>query len=203
MGTDRGSEQFDPEVAHGCVDFLKRLLPAYKAAFFRLTDPIPNGPPPLDTILNFATEMIKGPDPLPLRASCEFWRGLLELSEQDQQFAPLVGNYVRPGILDPYLARLGEVLMQQVGGGGARSDIVHLSGVIKTFVFHHQGAARAHFQNALASLPLGSQQGQLVSGQDRQRFLMSLLAMRANVDIKPLLRDFWLLCRGDGFAYTR
>lgn len=204
-------EQYDPEVAHSCIEFLRRLLPKYKKAFFTLAEPQPNGPPPMQAVLESTLKVLKRPDPLPLREACSFWAALLALPEAAPEFTPAHGNGIRnehtngaPLFIDAYLGHLAEVLIQNVAGGCARSDLDYLSDVIKKFVFKHQGAAREHFANALRRLnvPGRSNTEDLVAERNRERFLSSILYLRGGRETNKAVREFWVLCRGQAFAYT-
>ncbi|OAX80377.1 hypothetical protein ACJ72_05289, partial [Emergomyces africanus] len=66
-------DQYDPEVAHSCIDFLNLMLPKYKTALFNLIHPpIPQHSAVIPTILTFTLAVLKRPDPLPLRSASAF-----------------------------------------------------------------------------------------------------------------------------------
>lgn len=207
----RHPEHYDPEVAHSCIDFITRLLPRYMDAFVSLLAPQPDGPPPIRAILTFTLTTLKGPDPLPLRAACAFWVTLLHQSDLPDEFTPGLETVARtPTFIDEYLRALAEVVVFQISGGCARSDLDHLSDIIKKFVHKHQGAARLYLGHALQSLTVLQPQQQqsqaeggadTVSAGDRERFLATILALRGARGTNRVVRDFWVLCRGQGYAY--
>ncbi|EEQ28900.1 KapN [Microsporum canis CBS 113480] len=210
---------YDPEAAHSCIDFLTRLIPKYYTQFFNLQY-VDGAPPPLPTILSFTLDVLKRPDPLPLRASCSFWTAILALTDLP---AGLLSNGASmgrpqpdepPGLLDPYLSILGETVMHQTAGNCARSDLDHFCEVIKKFVFKHQGAARLYFGNGLASLNIASRNatagtGEVqpqpepsVSPQDLQKFLSTIISLRGARQTNANVKHFWVSNRGKGFAYA-
>ncbi|KAK2749846.1 hypothetical protein FQN57_005260 [Myotisia sp. PD_48] len=213
-------DAYDPEAAHSCIDFLTRLLPKYHADLFGLDQTAGETPSPLPTLLSFTLHVLKGPDPLPLRAACSFWAVLLSLPNLPSHIISSAGAMNRdqqaaqPALLDRYLGALGDIVMRQVAGRCARSDLEHFDGIIKKFIFKHQGAARTHFGNALATLnvhlrdptsPEGlpeTQPKSAVSQQEMQKFLASILSLRGARSTNDVVRNFWLLCRGKGFAYA-
>ncbi|WEW56447.1 member of the karyopherin-beta [Emydomyces testavorans] len=221
----RDPSQYDPEAAHSCIDFLTRLLPKYSESFFSLSEAPPGKPLVVPAILHFTIVTLKGPDTLPLRAACSFWTALLTLPDLPPAFTP--DDHFRgqqpsgaPKPFDAYLAQLADVVIKQVAGRCARSDIDHFSEVLKKFAFKHQGAARIHLGSALASLhvaltdqpvpspaavqqmPDGDDAESVVSKAERERFLSSILAMRGSRATNNIVRDFWVACRGKGFAYA-
>lgn len=197
--------QNDPEISSSGLGFLTRLLPKYQSVLFSLTGPPPPhlgvatsqpAPPPvLQTILEYAIQTLRGPEPLPLRAAAQFWTAVLNLPPNS---SPTVSEAV-----SQCLPALCTVLMTQLSGGCARSDISHLTDVLKKILFKHQGAARPHLANALASLP-----GPRASSQDdnpdkdKERFLEMLLKARGTTATNDIVRQYWIKCRGTGFAYT-
>ncbi|KAL1958990.1 hypothetical protein VTO42DRAFT_3231 [Malbranchea cinnamomea] len=211
---ERNPHHYDPEVAHSCIDFLHRLLPKYKDAFFSLARGQLDEPPPIHAILTFTLGALKRPDPLPLRAACAFWATLLSLPDPPPEFTPSVESGTRPTgpptFIDKYLKALAEVVIRQVAGGCSRSDLDSLSDIIKKFVFKHQGAARLYLGQALQTLdippPRQQQQQQQGAGSSLEynpaRFLARILALRGARGTNQAVKDFWISCRGQGFAYA-
>ncbi|EEH36902.2 hypothetical protein PAAG_07320 [Paracoccidioides lutzii Pb01] len=220
--------QYDPEVAHSCTDFLNLMLPKHKAALFNLIHPpTPQHSPVIPTILTFTMAVLKGPDPLPLRSASAFWSTLFSLPDLPPELQPGPGSStvkhpaaataVTPNdtipptahFFDTCLSSLGKILMYQVSGHCARSDLDHLSEVIKKFVFHCQGAARVHFRTALEELgvniatPGGSVGiGRIPEKAERERFLSSIILQRGSKGTNRVVRDYWIACRGKGFEYA-
>ncbi|KAL4870357.1 hypothetical protein BDV12DRAFT_60768 [Aspergillus spectabilis] len=192
-------ELYDPEVANSGIDFLTRLLPKYYQSLFGLTyTPQAAGqrPPIIQAISNFTLISLQGPEPLPLRSASQFWVSVLNL--------PSEAEAVQKTILD-CLPALCRILVTQVAGRCARSDIEHLTDVLRRIIFKQQGHARPHLTAALADLgndPTGSGHTQVPSPEERQRFLSSLSAARgARPQTLQLVRAFWVKCRGTGFNY--
>lgn len=201
-------EYYDPEVANSGMDFLTRLLPRYHPYLFALTstppEPSPaegNGqlqrPPVLQAILNFTLISLQGPDPLPLRSASQFWVSVINL--------PTEAESVQVAIRDS-LPALCRILIVQIAGRSARSDLEHLTEVLRRLIFKHQGHARPHLATALSELgtDTASAQGDTATvHQERQRFLASLLAARgAKAQTGQLVRTFWMKSRGAGFDYV-
>ena len=201
-------DRYDPEVAHSCIDFITRLLPKYRDAFISLAAPQPDGSAPIRTILTFTLKNLKGADPLPLRAACTFWVNLLNQSDLPPEFLPGIETGTRqPSFIDEFLKALADVVIYQIAGGCARSDLDHLSDIIKRYVHKHAGAARMYLGHALQNLNIQQQQGgmqgaEVVPAADRERFLATLFALRGGRNTNKVVRDFWVSCRGQGFAYT-
>ncbi|KAI9929911.1 hypothetical protein MW887_011721 [Aspergillus wentii] len=208
-------EFYDPEVANSGIDFLTRLLPKYHLFLFALTstpqeaglskpsndDSLPSRPPILQAILNFILLALQGPEPLPLRSSSQFWVSVLNIpGSSNLNEASPVQNALRDCL--PALCR---ILITQIAGRCARSDLEHLCEVLRRVIFKQQGPARPHLTEALASLESDDSnqtQCQVVSPQEKQRFLASLLTARgAKTQTVQLARSFWLKCRGTSFDY--
>ncbi|KAL3463978.1 armadillo-type protein [Aspergillus heterothallicus] len=192
-------ELYDPEIANSGIDFLTRLLPKYYPYLFTLTY-TPQGagsrPPVVQAISNFTLLSLQGPEPIPLRSASQFWVSVLNLPTEDGA----VQDTIRECL--PALCR---ILVTQVAGRCARSDIEHLTDVLRRVVFKQQGHARPHLTAALADIG-NSQTGQghahVPSPDERQRFLSSLFAARGvRTQTLQLVRAFWVKCRGAGFDY--
>lgn len=206
-------EQRDPEIANSGIGFLTRLLGKYYHILFSLTNPPPpktvqdtqTGPEPpvLSTILDFTLTALQGPEPLPLRSASQFWVSILSLPGNTGPIQQVVRDY---------LPRLCHVLIAQLGGGCARSDLNHLTEVLKKIVFKYQGAAQPHLAAALAALATatprnGDQQQQQqqqseAMSKERDRFLSMVLAARGSAATNQVVRSFWVKCRGAGFDYA-
>ncbi|PGH18256.1 hypothetical protein AJ79_00595 [Helicocarpus griseus UAMH5409] len=210
---------YDPEVAHSCIDFLNLMLPKYKAVFFNLVHPqTPQAHPVIPTILTFILTVLKSPDPLPLRSASAFWSTLFTLTDRPIELQPGSASssagangriaQQEPNFFDTCLSTLGNILMYQVSGHCARSDIDHLSEIIKKFVFHHQGAARIHFGAALDSMNRMGESGETEAGRSQEkqaargRFLSMILSQRGARGTTRVVKDYWVACRGEGFAYA-
>ncbi|KAL4884145.1 armadillo-type protein [Aspergillus karnatakaensis] len=192
-------ELYDPEVANSGIDFLTRLLPKYYQYLFALTyTPQEAGqrPPVIQAISNFTLLSLQGPEPLPLRSASQFWVNTLNL--------PIEAEAVQKTVRD-CLPALCRILITQVAGRCARSEIEHLTDVLRRVIFKQQGHARPHLTAALADLgndPTSQGHAQIPSPEERQRFLSSLSAARgARPQTLRLVRDFWIKCRGTGFNY--
>ncbi|KAL2839934.1 armadillo-type protein [Aspergillus pseudoustus] len=192
-------ELYDPEIANSGIDFLTRLLPKYYPYLFALTY-TPQGaghrPPVIRAISNFTLLSLQGTEPIPLRSASQFWVSVLNL--------PTEAKAVQNTILE-YLPALCRILVAQVAGRCARSDLEHLTDVLRRVVFKQQGHARPHLTAALADI--GNDQtdqghATVPSPEERQRFLSSLFAARGvRTQTLQLVRAFWVKCRGAGFDY--
>lgn len=208
-------ECYDPEVANSGIDFLTRLLPKYHSILFSLTsappapnqaDPnhavaIPPRPPVLQAILNFTLLSLQGHEPLPLRSAAQFWASVLNLPNNINPNEP---DRVQTALRD-CLPALCRVLIRQIAGHCARSDLEHLCEVLRRIIFKHQGLARPYLAATLAELGSeGTNEAQqpVPSEAERERFLASLVSARgAKSQTVQLARTFWVKCRGAGFDY--
>ena len=204
-------QAYDPEIANSGIDFLTRLLPKYHPILFTLTSAPPvsiqNGeesttppkPPILQAILTFTLLSLNGHEPLPLRSASQFWVSVLSLpvsSETDPIQLALVNC----------LPALSRVLITQIAGRCARSDLEHLNEVLRRIVFKHQGLARPHLAAALASLEhenTGPNSQPMPTAEERERFLASIITARgAKSPTLQLVRTFWVKCHRTGFDYV-
>ena len=205
-------ELYDPEVANSGIDFLTRLLPKYHPFLFALTSTpqeLGHGqpdqlerPPVLQAISNFTLIALQGQDPLPLRSASQFWISVLSLPSTANPNEPdPVQTAARDNI--PPLCR---ILIARISGQCARSDLDHLAEVLRKVIFKHQGLARPHLTAALDEVTSShATQGNtpVISPQERQRFLATLVAARsAKAHTAQLVRSFWVKCRGAGFDYV-
>ncbi|KAK2773933.1 hypothetical protein FQN53_003902 [Emmonsiellopsis sp. PD_33] len=215
-------QHYDPDVAHSLIDFLHLLLPKYKHAFYSLLNTPPQQTPtaPIPTILTFTLHTLKSPDPLPLRSACAFWATLLALPDLPPDLQPTPNPASATNhLFNNMLTTLSAILIRQISGHCARSDLDHLAEVLKKFVFHHQGLARGLLGGALAGLEeenahahaggvgtgvgIGGGGGIGASKVERERFLASVLALRGARGTNKVVKEYWVLCRGRGFGYAR
>ncbi|KAI1925464.1 member of the karyopherin-beta [Ophidiomyces ophidiicola] len=210
------AEKYDPEASSCCIDFLTRLLPKYSDIFFSLTGGDPSEAPlVVSTVLHFTLFTLRGPDTLPLRASCAFWAALLSLPKLPSTFIPssqLQGRDggASPSLFDAFLSQLAEVVIYQIAGRCARSELDHFSEIIKKFVFKHQAAAKIHLGNALTSMcavpaipqPENLNAKPAMSAAAQDRVLSSILLLRGARSTNTVVKEYWVACRGKGFAYT-
>jgi hypothetical protein len=209
----QNTEHNDPEVSNSSIAFLTRSLPKYHEVLFALTSAPPppashiaaalNGNsqtgPILQTILNFVTNTLGSQEPLPLRSAAQFWTGVLNLPSSIDTLT----NVSRA--IHEYLPSLCHVLVTQLSGLCARSDIVHLSEVLKKIVFKFQGQARPHLTASLASVGGPSDQSSPAGtlSKENERFLAMLIGARGGSSTtQEIVRSYWVRCRGAGFAYT-
>ncbi|KAL4933131.1 putative importin 13 [Aspergillus undulatus] len=192
-------ELYDPELANSGIDFITRLLPKYYPYLFSLTY-TPHGagqrPPVIQTISNFTLYALQGPEPIPLRSASQFWVSVLNLPNDAQAVQNVINEYL-PGLC--------RILVTQVAGRCARSDVEHLTDVLRRVVFKQHGHARPYLTSALADLgndPTGQGHAHIPPPEERQRLLASLYTARgARQQTLQLVRAFWVKCRGAGFDY--
>lgn len=191
-------ELYDPELANSCIDFLTRLLPKYHLYLFTLTY-TPQGagqrPPVTQTIFDFTLTSLFGFEPMPMRSASQFWVSVFNLpSDAGVQ-----------SMIHDRLPALCHILIKQVAGRCARSDVEHLTDVLRRIVFKQQGNARPHLTSALAELEnnhTGHGNAHVPSPEERQRFLATLFAARgARQQTLQIVRAFWVKCRGASFDY--
>ena len=223
---EKSPQNRDPQVANSGIDFLTRLLPRYHRTLFSLTIPpsihmtvspdgrtdvyLPSGsthPAILPTIFKFTLDALQGADPLPLRSASQFWSGIISL--QTETSAGDKGQSIQHTIVE-IIPTLCQVLITQIAGRCARSDLDYLSEVLKKLVFRYQSLARHHLGTALAnSVAQRYQDGKQRTQQnyegtedDPMRFLAMVIAARGSRETNQLVRAFWLRCRGAVFEYA-
>ncbi|KAI5297645.1 hypothetical protein KEM56_004652 [Ascosphaera pollenicola] len=219
------TDLYDPEVAHSCIDLLDHLLRKTSSVFFNLAESRADGLAMIAVILDFIINCLKKPDPLPLRAASSFWTTLLSLPDPPPAFQPsppmrFQGGPPPSSFFDQCLGSLSTVLIHQISGNCARSDLERLSDIIRKFIFKYQGAAKLHLGNALATLNAdsmmsgpGSHLATATSGEqvdaakgpskaDKDRFLSIIIASRGSRATTAEVKAFWITCRGRGFAYA-
>ncbi|OKL64202.1 hypothetical protein UA08_00277 [Talaromyces atroroseus] len=202
-------ENHDPEVSNSGIAFLTRSLPKYHQILFTLTStprssnrPTEEAAPVLQTILNFVSSALGGREPLPLRSAAQFWVSVLTLPNGTTTNHTVTN--VSRAIIHEYLPSLCHVLMTQLSGSCARSDINHLCEVLKKIVFKFQGEARPYLTASLASLSGPKEQISSPGGlsKDKERFLAMVIGARGGSATQEIVRSYWVSCRGAGFAYT-
>lgn len=204
-------ESYDPEVANSGIDFLTRLIPKYHPFLFALTmTPQELGqneagqsqrPPILQAILNFTLIALQGQEPLPLRSAAQFWISVFNLPGG---MTPNTSDPVQTAIRD-CLPALCRILMTRIAGQCARSDLDHLSEVLRRIIFKYQGLARPHLVATLDAVAASQAEHQkpVVSPEERQRFLAQLtVARNGRAQAIQVVRSFWVKCRGAGFDYV-
>ncbi|KAI5279911.1 hypothetical protein KEM52_004247 [Ascosphaera acerosa] len=233
------ADLYDPDIAHGCIDLLEQVLRKTPDVFLELPTARPDGAAVVVALLDFVIGALRGPDPLPLRAASSFWTTLLGLPSVPPAFQPSSpGQTGRntgaggggEGFFDRCLASLSDVLIYQISGHCARSDLDRLCEVLKKFVFRYQGAAKLHLGNALRAindagantgargqgshLAMARSAGQGQAGNasrgragpspaEQQRFLSVVIAGRGSRATLAEVKAYWIACRGEGFAYAR
>lgn len=226
QGMNVSPDIYDPEVAHSCIDLLDKLLRKTSKVFFGLAESRVDGLAMIAVILEFTISCLQRPDPLPLRAASSFWMALLSIPDPPPAFQPSApmrqpGGPAPSSFFDQCLASLSSVLIHQISGNCARSDLERLSDIIKKFVFRYQGAAKLHLGNALAALDTegvvsgpGSHLATATSGgqvgvakgpskADKDRFLSVIIANRGSRGTTAEVKAFWIACRGRGYAYRQ
>lgn len=206
-------EFYDPEVANSGIDFLTRLIPKYHPFLFALTmtpqelgqnapGQHPQRPPVLQAILSFTLIALQGNEPLPLRSAAQFWISVFNLPGG---MTPHTSDLVQTAVRD-CLPPLCRILITQVSGQSARSDLDHLSEVLRRVIFKYQGLARPHLTatlDAVATSQAEQQRGPVISPEERQRFLAQLTTARTGkAQTIQVVRSFWVKCRGAGFDYV-
>lgn len=239
MGSDDSvtrPDQFDPEIAYSCLDFLVHLLPRHSETFFMLTQHA-EGSAVLTNIMRFSLSSLTRPDPLPLRSASAFWATLLSINNKPPEFKPSAGLTAATGypsytFFDECLSSLSRIIIHQISGACARSDLDHLTKIIRKYVFHYEGAARLHLGNALTpeAQPSSSYGGQAPESHlaaaltstsstnptlphtennkarpteaEKRRFLAQITSLRGSPQTLKVVKDYWILCRGKAFNYT-
>ncbi|KAN0067317.1 armadillo-type protein [Elaphomyces granulatus] len=231
---EKSPQNRDPQVANSGIDFLTRLLPRYHRTLFSLTVPpsnpihlavspdgrtdvyLPSSPARstiLPTIFKFTLDALQGSDPLPLRSASQFWTGIISLQpETSAGSSSNEGQLIQHTIVE-IIPTLCQVLITQIAGRCARSDLDYLSEVLKKLVFRYQSLARHHLGTTLATLVTREYQdgkqrtqqnheGTTTSEDDPMRFLAMVIAARGSRETNQLVRSFWLKCRGAVFEYA-
>lgn len=205
-------DMYDPETANAGIDFFARLMPKYYTVFYSLTGPLPslaaNSPhqntPAFTVPMNFALHALTRPETLTLRSASAFWMAVVDLRGNSPEETAALDQ-----VLESFIPRLSQTLINQIAGRCARSDLASLSDVLRRLVFKQMALARPSINAALETLDLHTTDGTahpvpILSPQDKSRFLQSLVVARgARQQSVEIVRAFWLKCRGMSYDYAQ
>ncbi|KAI9729993.1 MAG: hypothetical protein M1834_006191 [Cirrosporium novae-zelandiae] len=151
----------DPEIAQACVDVLDSLINRYNNI---LLDP--ETLHTLQSSIKFALDCLNGPDILPKRSAASFWAKLLRL---DSTTSPKI---LKPLILStgPYLSR---VLIFNIGGSAARSELDFLAEPLRALVFRMGDQAARWFNDCMKDPQFP---GQKVDEKKKSEWISKIIA---------------------------
>ncbi|KAF3392598.1 Importin beta-like protein [Penicillium rolfsii] len=205
-------DMYDPETANAGIDFFARLMPKYYTVFYSLTEPLPTlashsphqGPPAFTVPMNFALHALTRPETLTLRSASAFWMAVVDLRGNSPEETAALDQ-----VLESFIPRLSQTLINQIAGRCARSDLASLSDVLRRLIFKRMALTRPSINAALETLDLHTTDKTtpsvpLISPQDKSRFLQSLVVARgARQQSLEIVRAFWLKCRGLSYDYAQ
>lgn len=203
---------YDPETANAGIDFFSRLIPKYYTVLFSLTEPLPflaahshyQSTPAFSVPLDFALHALTRPEALTLRSASAFWVTLVDLRGNSPEETTALDQ-----VLQSFIPRLSETLVNQIAGRCARSDLASLSDVIRRLIFKKMALARPSIDASLDRLDLhttdeAANRVPLLSQQDKSRLVQSLVVARgARQQSVEIIRAFWLKCRGMSYDYAQ
>ncbi|KAF2858181.1 ARM repeat-containing protein [Piedraia hortae CBS 480.64] len=185
-----GHPSQDPALAFSCIELIRNCIPNYIDLLFHPASPLAGQ---LPFVLDFTLASLGGNEPFPKRVAATLWARLIKpasmVSDQD----------VRQNlnaVIDAYGPPLSEVLINQISGNAARSELDNLCEPLKALITN-KPAARLWLENALMG-PSFVQDNQAVVGeQGRHRFLQQLVTLRGDSrKTKEVVKNLWATCRG-------
>ncbi|KAI9843453.1 MAG: hypothetical protein M1837_006299 [Sclerophora amabilis] len=151
----------DPEVAQNCIDFMIKLLPRYLNVLLNFEPDIA-----MKQLLTFTLTCLTGRDVLPKRSAANFWATFVVLKDQEATLQITLDTTILS--LGPELAH---ILIFNVGGNAARSELDIISEPLKKMVFR-QPRSRMWLEKALFSRDFPSDK---VAAPEKRRFLQKIM----------------------------
>ncbi|KAI9837466.1 MAG: hypothetical protein M1819_007114 [Sarea resinae] len=184
-----GTPDKDPEIACSCVDVVTRLIPRYLSVLLR-----PGRPDALEFLFLFTIACLRGDDILPKRSAASFWSSFVVLADQPPPLQSSIN-----GIMAHLGPQLTKALIRHISGEGARSELDTVTEPFKKLIFR-QARAKAWIEAALfdADFPATAK----VGAADKRAWLLKVMSLRGAKGTNQAVKDFWIACRGTGFAYA-
>ncbi|KAK4169230.1 importin-13 [Cladorrhinum sp. PSN259] len=185
------SPENDTEISQNGICFVDKVMAKYPDVLFAL-NPSQN----LEYFFLFTIKVLQGKEPLPKAASADFWSNFISLKPTDPTLATTVSSAMTH--LGPLIT---QTLISNIGGNAARSELDKLSEPLKRLVTQ-QVDAQQWLQQALSDEAGVFPAAERVSPSERYAFLKKVIGLRGARQTNQVVRDFWLLCRGQNFAYV-
>ncbi|KAK4227944.1 putative importin [Podospora fimiseda] len=181
----------DTEISQNGICFVDKVMAKYPDVLFQLSSP------QLEFFFLYTIKVLQGKEPLPKSASADFWSNFISLKPEDPSLAATVSSAMTH--LGPLIA---QTLVSNIGGNAARSELDKLSEPLKKLVTQ-QVQAQQWLEAALSDESGGVfPAGERVSLSERWAFVKKVIGLRGARQTNQVVRDFWLLCRGQNFAYV-
>ncbi|KAK3997272.1 putative importin [Cladorrhinum sp. PSN332] len=181
----------DTEISQNGICFVDKVMAKYPDILFQLSSQR------LEFFFLYTIKVLQGKEPLPKTASADFWSNFISLKPEDPVLATTVSNAMTH--LGPLIA---QTLVSNIGGNAARSELDKLSEPLKKLVTQ-QVQAQQWLEAALSDESGGVfPAAERVSLSERWAFVKKVIGLRGARQTNQVVRDFWLLCRGQNFAYV-
>ncbi|MCJ1469086.1 hypothetical protein MMC07_007719 [Pseudocyphellaria aurata] len=183
-----GNPSADPEIAFSCLNLAEKLIPTYLQTFLdaQTRNDIP-------TLFVFSLRCLALPEVMPKRAASYFWASLMQNRELSDEKQNVVND-----IMQTYGSQLSYVLIMNVGGGAARSDLDVLADPLRKLVSSHP-RAKTWLTDALWSQNFPSQK---VGDSDKRIWLQKIINLRGAKGTNQVVKEFWMACRGTNLSYA-
>jgi len=141
-------------------------------------------------LFSFTINALRGIEPIPRAAACEFWTKFLSLERtatpESKESITLATQYFGP--------RLAEALVYQISGHAPRSAMDKLTGPLKALAVN-QVKSRQWLQEALFKDGYEKEVNDVVTEKDKRELLMKILNLRGSRETTQAVASFWLICR--------
>ncbi|KAI4177772.1 MAG: hypothetical protein LQ343_000236 [Gyalolechia ehrenbergii] len=172
MGNNPANE---PEVSASCIDLTAKYIPHYLHIFLhsQCREHIPN-------LIMFSLQAMICQEIMPRRSAAFFWASLLQRYELSADLQAMVDS-----ILERYGPQAALVIIHNISGEAARSELETLADPLKKMVFA-QPRARQWLSDALYSSTFPSSK---VGDAEKRTFLQQIMRQRFLTSITALDRE--------------
>ncbi|KAF6223554.1 hypothetical protein HO133_000397 [Letharia lupina] len=180
-----GEPSSDPEVASSGIDLADKMVPHHLDCMMNTQN--------IQGLFDFTLKALTAAEIMPKRAAAHFWATFVqnfEVSEEVAMFAAAVTQQYGP--------QLCHLLVRNIGGEAARSELDVLAEPLKKLIFA-QPQAKMWLSNALSSEDFPSQK---VGSTEKRIWLQKIINLRGARATNSAVKDFWIACRGAEFAYA-
>ncbi|CAD6563862.1 MAG: hypothetical protein ASARMPREDX12_000112 [Alectoria sarmentosa] len=180
-----GEPSSDPEVASSGIDLADKMVPHYLDCMMSAHN--------VQKLFDFTLKGLTAAEIMPKRNAAHFWATFVQNYEVSGDVAMFVG-----AVTQRYGPQLCHILVRNIGGEAARSELDVLAEPLKKLVFA-QPQAKVWLSNALSSEDFPSQK---VGSTEKRVWLQKILRLRGAKATNAAVKDFWMACRGTEFAYA-
>lgn len=178
----------DPEVSASCIDLLAKYIPHYFHLFLH-----PQWREHISNLFMFSLQAMICQEIMPRRSAAAFWASFFQRYELSEELQSMVDS-----VLERYGPQAALVIIHNISGEAARSELETLADPLKKMVFA-QPKAKQWLSDALYSKTFPSSK---VGDVEKRTFLQQVMGLRGSKKTNQIVKEFWMVCRGTSFAYT-